>query len=135
MGYNNRAISSLANAHSNCSRKANFLRNLNLPSISIPELRKSITVSRIVTNVNLTTSLSVYVARIEAPPGTEVRAVPSILFFNSTKTRLKFKVTISPMIRVEGRFSFGYLFWEDGVHVVKTPLVVHFVIHKSYSQI
>ncbi|XP_024989329.1 subtilisin-like protease SBT3.9 [Cynara cardunculus var. scolymus] len=135
MGYNDSAISSLANLHSPCSRKTNFLRNLNLPSISIPELRKSITVTRMVTNVNPTTTPSVYVARIEAPPGTKVRVAPSILIFNSTKTRLKFRVTICPMVRVEGRFSFGNLYWEDGVHVVRTPLVVHLVIHKSYSQI
>ncbi|XP_023739674.2 subtilisin-like protease SBT3.9 isoform X2 [Lactuca sativa] len=133
MGYNDTAISSLANSHSPCPKKTNFLKNLNLPSISIPELQKPTMVSRIVTNVGPTGSR--YVARIEAPAGTRVMVDPSILFFNSTNTRLRFKVTICPLLKVQGRFSFGSLLWEDGVHVVRTPLVVRVVVKKSYSQI
>ncbi|KAL4585181.1 hypothetical protein LXL04_009796 [Taraxacum kok-saghyz] len=133
MGYNDTAISSLDNYHSHCPKKTNFLKNLNLPSISIPELQKTMTVSRILTNVGPTVSR--YVARIIAPHGTRVTVEPSILFFNSTKSRLKFKVRICPLVRMQGRFSFGSLVWEDGVHVVRTPLVVRIVIEKSYSQI
>ncbi|KAI3765511.1 hypothetical protein L2E82_15547 [Cichorium intybus] len=133
MGYNDTAISFLANPHSPCPQKTNFLKNLNLPSISIPELQKTTTVSRIVTNVGPTASC--YVARVEAPPGTRVTVEPWVLCFNTTKTRRRFKVTICPLVRVQGRFSFGSLLWEDGVHVVRTPLVVRVVIKKSYSQI
>ncbi|KAD6795707.1 hypothetical protein E3N88_06603 [Mikania micrantha] len=133
MGFNDSVINLLANhSHCPCPRKANVLRNLNLPSISIPELTKTTTVSRTVTNVGPTSSL--YVARIEAPPGTSVVVEPSILFFNATKTRLRFKVRIRPLEKVQGRFSFGYLLWEDGIHVVRTPLVVRVVRERSYSQ-
>ncbi|KAI3802230.1 hypothetical protein L1987_30360 [Smallanthus sonchifolius] len=134
MGYNDSAISLLSNRpHFHCPRKTYFLQKLNLPSISIPELIKPTTVSRTVTNVGSTSSL--YVARIEAPPGTSVVVEPSFLSFNATNTRLQFKVTIRPLVRVQGRFCFGYLVWEDGVHVVRTPLVVRVVIEKSYSQV
>ncbi|KAK6916626.1 Subtilisin-like protease, fibronectin type-III domain [Dillenia turbinata] len=96
--------------------------NLNLPSISIPDLKKTMTVSRTVTNVG--PQNSVYIARIEAPPGTSVSVEPSILAFNSTKKKLKFKVTFCANLKVQGRYSFGYLFWEDGFHVARIPLTV-----------
>ncbi|THG18954.1 hypothetical protein TEA_029303 [Camellia sinensis var. sinensis] len=89
MGYNDTAISSITRDSSPCQRTPNFLLNLNLPSISIPELKHTVTVSRTVTNVG--PILSFYVARVEAPPGINVTVEPSILFFNFTTKMLKFK--------------------------------------------
>lgn len=132
MGYNNTAISWMFNSAPPCRKTKNFLVNFNIPSISIPELKKTITISRTVSNVG--PIISVYVARIEAPPGTNVRVEPSVLSFNTSTKKLKFKVTICPLLRVQGRYSFGYLFWEDGFHVVRIPLVVRSVIQDSYAQ-
>ncbi|XP_031271643.1 subtilisin-like protease SBT3.2 [Pistacia vera] len=134
MGYNNSAISSMTKTQTRCFRKSTrFLVNLNLPSITIPELKKSLTVSRTVTNVGPMNS--VYTARVQTPAGATVGVEPSTLTFNSTVKTLKFKVTFRSQLRVQGRYSFGYLFWEDGLHhVVRIPLIVRTVIDDFYSQ-
>ncbi|KAJ0010955.1 hypothetical protein Pint_34793 [Pistacia integerrima] len=134
MGYNNSAISSMTKTQTRCFRKSTgFLANLNLPSITIPELKKSLTVSRTVTNVGPVNS--VYTARVQTPAGATVGVEPSTLTFNPTVKTLKFKVTFRSQLRVQGRYSFGYLFWEDGLHhVVRIPLIVRTVIDDFYSQ-
>lgn len=132
MGYNDTAISSITRDSSPCQRTPNFLLNLNLPSVSIPELKHTVTVSRTVTNVG--PILSFYVARVEAPPGINVIVEPSILFFNFTTKTLKFKVTFCSQLRVQGRYTFGNLYWEDGLHVVRIPLIVRPVIENFYSE-
>ena len=103
--------------------------NLNLPSISIPNLKQSLTVTRTVTNVGPVNS--VYVAHVQPPARVSVRVHPPRLVFNSTVKKLKFKVSFCTLIRTQGRYSFGNLFWEDGVHVVRIPLVVRIVIRES----
>ncbi|XP_050260294.1 subtilisin-like protease SBT3.9 isoform X2 [Quercus robur] len=132
MGYNNSAISSITKARIHCRKSANFLANLNLPSITIPELKKKLTVSRTVTNVGPVNS--VYTALVQAPAGTDVIVEPSSLFFNSTIRKLKFKVTFHSQLRVQGRYSFGNLLWKDGFHVVRIPLIVRTVIQDFYAE-
>jgi hypothetical protein len=39
------------------------------------------------------------------------------------------------MLRIQGRYSFGNLFWEDGFHVVRIPLIVKTVIDDFYAEI
>lgn len=134
MGYNDTAISNIAKAPNKCRRKTkNLLLNLNLPSITIPEMKNSVTVSRTVTNVG--PAISVYVARIEAPPGVNVIVEPSVLSFNLTSNKLKFKVTFCSLLRIQGRYTFGNLFWEDGSHVVRIPLIVRPIIEYYYPEV
>lgn len=130
MGYNSTAISSMTRVHTPCRKSAKFLVNLNLPSITIPELKQQLTVYRTVTNVGPINS--VYIAHIKAPPGTYVSVKPSILSFNSTTQKLKFKVTFCSELKVQGRYSFGNLYWEDGIHVVNIPLIVRTVINNYF---
>ncbi|KAG7978095.1 hypothetical protein I3843_05G064900 [Carya illinoinensis] len=132
MGYNHTAISSITRSSRRCNKSANVLVNLNLPSITIPELKSNLTVSRKVTNVGPVNSI--YTAFVEAPAGTEVIVKPSILRFNSTIRKLKFKVIFGSTLRVQGRYSFGNLFWLDGFHVVRIPLTVRTVIDNFYAQ-
>ncbi|KAK0580478.1 hypothetical protein LWI29_002405 [Acer saccharum] len=127
LGYNNSAISLMTRAPTTCRKSTKFLVNLNLPSITIPELKHTLTVSRKVTNVGPVNS--VYVVRVQAPAGVTARVEPSILTFNSTTKKLKFKVIFRSKLRVQGRYSFGYLFWEDGFHVVRIPLIIRTVIN------
>lgn len=99
MGYNDTAIGWLSGPHSpGCKSKTNdFLANFNLPSISIPELNNCTTVSRAVTNVGPV--VSIYVVRIESPPGIDVEVEPPILSFTSNRTKqLKFKVRLCPRL-------------------------------------
>ncbi|XP_058109160.1 subtilisin-like protease SBT3.9 [Magnolia sinica] len=130
MGYNNSAISSMTRHRIICNKTSWSQVDLNLPSISIPHLRKPLTVSRTVTNVGPVTS--VYIAHVEAPPGVMVSVKPWILLFNSTVKKQKFKVSFFSQLRVQGRYSFGSLSWTDGVHVVRIPLVVRTVIDEFY---
>ncbi|XP_052193695.1 subtilisin-like protease SBT3.9 isoform X2 [Diospyros lotus] len=132
MGYNHTAISSITRDNSPCLKTKNFLLNLNLPSISIPELKNRVTVSRTVTNVG--PAISVYFARVEAPPGVDVIVKPPILFFNFTGNELKFKVTFCSRLRIQGRYTFGSLYWEDGSHMVRIPLIVRRVITDFYAE-
>uniref|UniRef100_A0A6N2MUX1 Subtilisin-like protease fibronectin type-III domain-containing protein n=1 Tax=Salix viminalis TaxID=40686 RepID=A0A6N2MUX1_SALVM len=131
LGYNNSAISLMTRTRTRCKKSANFLVNLNLPSITIPELKQNLTVSRTVTNVGPITSI--YVARVLAPAGTQVTVEPSVLSFDSTRKEIKFKVTFCSLLRIQGRYSFGNLFWEDGFHVVRIPLIVRTVIDDFYA--
>ncbi|KAJ6739144.1 hypothetical protein OIU74_003995 [Salix koriyanagi] len=133
LGYNSSAISLMTRTRTRCKKSANFLVNLNLPSITIPELKQNLTVSRTVTNVGPVTSI--YVARVLAPAGTQVTVEPSVLSFDSTRKEIKFKVTFCSLLRIQGRYSFGNLFWEDGFHVVRIPLIVRTVIDDFYAEI
>ncbi|PON47983.1 Subtilase [Parasponia andersonii] len=133
MGYNNTAISLVAGSSIKCrSKSTKFLVNLNLPSISIPDLKQRLTVTRTVTNVGPVNSF--YTARVQAPARVSVTVSPPVLVFNSTVKKQKFKVSFCTFIRTQGRYSFGNLFWEDGFHVVKVPLVVRTVIQDFYSE-
>jgi hypothetical protein len=130
MGYNNSAISSMTQQHATCQHRPKSQLNLNLPSITIPELRGKLMVSRTVTNVG--PAVSKYRACVEAPPGVDVTVSPSLLTFNSTVSRLTFKVTFEAKLRVRGRYSFGSLTWKDNIHTVRIPLVVRTMMNKFY---
>ncbi|KAI9127977.1 hypothetical protein K1719_000970 [Acacia pycnantha] len=133
LGYNNTAITFMTRSPAKCRKTPKFLLNLNLPSITIPELNgnQPLTVSRTVTNVGPV--VSTYVARVVAPIGVSVTVEPPVLKFDATRKKLKFKVSFWSKIKVEGGFSFGYLFWEDGSHQVRIPLVVRTVIDQFYA--
>lgn len=132
MGYNNSAISTIAGASITCCKRTNIQVNLNLPSITIHELKKKMTVSRTVTNVGPVNSI--YIARVQTPAGVSVRVKPSVLLFNSTIKKLEFKVVFRSLLKVAGRFSFGNLYWEDGFHIVRIPLIVRTVLDDFYAE-
>ena len=133
MGYNNSAVSSMTDHPTVCQNAAPELQqDLNLPSISIPALRKRLTVMRTVTNVGFVSS--VYTAQVEAPSGVTMKVKPPVLLFNSTVMSLSFKVIFSSRLRVQGRYSFGSLSWEDGVHSVRIPIAVCPAINEFASR-
>jgi len=126
MGYNNTAITLLTDSPTKCIKSPKFMLNMNLPSITIPELKQPLMVTRTVTNVG--PIKSTYIARVVAPIGILVTVEPTILRFSEKRKKMKFKVKISSRLRVQSRFSFGYLFWEDGLHEVRIPLAVYSVV-------
>ncbi|XP_022931494.1 subtilisin-like protease SBT3.9 isoform X2 [Cucurbita moschata] len=124
MGYTEADISHLSQQKTVCSSKRASILDLNLPTITIPALTNSTTVTRTVTNVgNLT---AVYKAVIKAPPGSKVRVKPRVLVFNSNVKKISFKVKFSSTLQRNYGYSFGRLTWTDGVHLVKSPLSVRF---------
>ncbi|KAK7247050.1 hypothetical protein RIF29_41926 [Crotalaria pallida] len=122
MGYSNESISKLTKSTIKCKKEKDQGLNLNLPSISVPNLKKSAKVMRTVTNVGNITS--VYKAKVKAPHGIRVRVEPQILSFNSASRVLSFNVSFLPTKKLQGDYKFGSLTWTDGKHFVRTPIAV-----------
>ncbi|KAG2676907.1 hypothetical protein I3760_12G073300 [Carya illinoinensis] len=122
MGYSNASITSLIKTTINCAEESHFGLNLNLPSITIPNLKRTVTVTRTVTNVGYFTS--VYKVAVQAPYGIKMAVKPQTLSFNSTTQILSFKVTFFSTQKLYGDYKFGSLTWTDGKHLVRIPIAV-----------
>ncbi|KAJ6423113.1 hypothetical protein OIU84_024111 [Salix udensis] len=122
MDYNSTAISSLTGQSTVCPGEEPSILNINLPSITIPNLRNSTTLTRTVTNVGASTSI--YRAVIEPPFGTSVSVKPNVLVFNRKTKKLTFSVTVTTAHQVNTGYFFGSITWTDGVHSVRSPLSV-----------
>ena len=107
--------------------------HLNLPSISIPDLRQPITVSRTVTNVG--EADAVYHAAIESPAGVKIDIEPSVLAFNATNKVNTFQVKLSPLWRLQGDYTFGSLTWYSGQKTVRIPIAIRTTIYDFYTDV
>ncbi|CAA6666757.1 unnamed protein product [Spirodela intermedia] len=107
--------------------------HLNLPSISIPDLKTKVTVSRTVTNVGSVGST--YIAIVEPPPGVEMEVRPSKLVFDERTKRQNFTVTLTSVRRIQGVYTFGSLTWKDETHTVRIPIAVRTVIKDFYGDV
>ena len=122
IGYSSSSITRLTNAKINCMKKTNARLNLNLPSITIPNLKTNVTVTRRVTNVGNVNS--VYKAIVQAPIGISLAVEPQTLSFNRINKILSFRVTFLSSQKVQGEYRFGSLTWTDGEHFVRSPISV-----------
>ncbi|XP_074591181.1 subtilisin-like protease SBT3.9 [Curcuma longa] len=117
---------------SSCELVDSHLYHLNLPSVSISDLKTSVTINRTVTNVGDTNS--VYLAVVQSPPGVDMLVEPSILEFNASKNTQTFVLTFKALGAVQGDFTFGSLTWTDGGnHTVRIPIAVRVIIEDFYS--
>ncbi|KAG8055119.1 hypothetical protein GUJ93_ZPchr0001g30135 [Zizania palustris] len=107
--------------------------HLNLPSISIPELRHPIKVQRTVTNVGNVDE--VYQSAIHSPLGVKIDVEPPTLVFNVTKKVITFKVSMAPLWKVQGDYSFGSLTWYNEHHTVRIPIAVRITIRDFYADV
>uniref|UniRef100_A0A199U9T9 Subtilisin-like protease n=1 Tax=Manihot esculenta TaxID=3983 RepID=A0A199U9T9_MANES len=130
MGYSHSSISRLTGHPTQCHSVKQSILDINLPSITIPNLRKSITVTRTVTNVGAANST--YRAVIEAPFGTNVSIKPDVLVFRNQTKKMNFTVTVTATHQVNTGYYFGSLSWRDEVHVVKSPLSVRTEMLQPY---
>ncbi|XP_031259152.1 subtilisin-like protease SBT3.5 isoform X2 [Pistacia vera] len=130
MEYNNTDISRLTGQPTMCPDPKPSMLDINLPSITIPSLRNSVTITRTVTNVG--NSKSVYRAVIEHLFGTMISVQPNVLVFNATNQKISFRVTISTSHELIAGYYFGSLTWTDGVHYVRSPLSVRTDVLLSY---
>ncbi|XVF33840.1 hypothetical protein REPUB_Repub18cG0006200 [Reevesia pubescens] len=103
--------------------KSYSVANFNYPSISVPHLSGSTTVTRKVKNVG---SPGTYKARIRSPAGITVSVNPSTLTFKKSGEEKKFEVTFKSKSNVKAAagYVFGRLIWSDGYHYVRSPLAV-----------
>lgn len=122
MGYNNSAISKLREHPTSCPIKRPSILDLNLPSITIPSLTRSIKLTRTVRNVGHANSS--YKAVVKPPQGIRISVRPRLLIFNATTDTISFTVTVSSTHQVTTGYYFGSLTWTDGVHAVRSPISV-----------
>uniref|UniRef100_A0A2N9ICN0 Inhibitor I9 domain-containing protein n=1 Tax=Fagus sylvatica TaxID=28930 RepID=A0A2N9ICN0_FAGSY len=133
IGYSSASITTLIKTTIDCTKKSHFGQNLNLPSITIPNLQKTIIVTRTVTNVGPVTS--VYKVVVQAPFGITMTVKPQTLSFNVTTQILSFKVTFFSTSKLNGDYKFGSLTWTDGKHLVRIPIAVRAIKFESYADL
>ncbi|VVB12184.1 unnamed protein product [Arabis nemorensis] len=122
-GYNDSSISRVLGKKTKCQTPKPSILDINLPSITIPNLENEVTLTRTVTNVG--PIKSVYRAVIEPPLGITLTVNPTTLVFNSAAKRvLTFSVKAKTSHKVNNGYFFGSLTWTDGVHDVKIPVSV-----------
>ncbi|XP_019088898.1 PREDICTED: subtilisin-like protease SBT3.13 [Camelina sativa] len=122
-GYNDSSISRVLGKKNKCPTPEPSILDINLPSITIPNLEKEVTLKRTVTNVG--PIKSVYKAVIESPLGITLTVKPTTLVFNSAANRvLTFSVQAKTSHKVNSGYFFGSLTWTDGVHNVTIPVSV-----------
>ncbi|KAI3888688.1 hypothetical protein MKX03_012877 [Papaver bracteatum] len=123
---------STAGMHYKCPKLYN-LTDFNYPSITVPHLHGSITVTRTLKNVG---SPGTYKARIRAPPRIRVSVEPKTLTFGKIGEEKTFQMNLKATpkktrnpkaVYSSNEYSFGRLTWSDGVHFVRTPVVVRAV--------
>ncbi|KAI3457048.1 hypothetical protein Pfo_013711 [Paulownia fortunei] len=121
LGYNQTQIQLFSEEPYTCHDPISLI-NLNYPSVTVPCLNGSVTVTRKVKNVG---SPGTYKARVRSPPGISVHIEPDTLKFESVGEEKAFRVTLKarkPGARRD--YVFGQLTWSDGRHYVRSPIVV-----------
>ncbi|ESQ39697.1 hypothetical protein EUTSA_v100011271mg, partial [Eutrema salsugineum] len=109
--------------------------NLNYPSISIPYLTGTVSVTRTVTCVGLAgnATSSKYYFNVQQPFGVSVQAEPDVLVFDRIGQKKRFNIIFeAPRYEFTGearrdRYRFGWFSWTDGTHVVRSPIAVSLV--------
>ncbi|XP_011102282.1 subtilisin-like protease SBT5.6, partial [Sesamum indicum] len=98
--------------------------DLNYPSIAVSNISSSgISIKRTVTNVG--GGASVYKVRVEAPAGYTVEISPDTMNFSSFGQKESFNIFIRPgSAGLRTDYAFGWYTWSDGIHRVRSPIVV-----------
>ncbi|KAF8101368.1 hypothetical protein N665_0206s0044 [Sinapis alba] len=122
--YTDKRVSALTgNVTTKCPSSSSSILDINVPSITIPDLKGTVTVTRTVTNVGPVDS--VYKPVIEAPVGFIVNVSPEKLEFNKGTSKAAFTVSVSSgSYKVNTAFFFGRLTWSDGLRNVTIPVSV-----------
>ncbi|TKY59961.1 Subtilisin protease SBT5.3 [Spatholobus suberectus] len=128
LGYNETQISVFSQGPYQCRKKFSLL-NLNYPSITVPNLSGSVTVTRTLKNVG---SPATYIAHVRNPNGITVSVKPNILKFKNAGEEKSFKVTLkAKQGKASNNYVFGKLIWSDGDHYVISPIVVKALLTKN----
>ncbi|KAF8396407.1 hypothetical protein HHK36_018026 [Tetracentron sinense] len=101
--------------------------NLNYPSIGVTNLVGSISVHRTVTYYGKGPTM--YFANVEHLEGVNVVVTPHELMFKNYGEKMSFRVDFVPHDNRNGSsmLVFGDLIWENGIHRVRSPIVLKFV--------
>lgn len=121
IGYNEKSLHQLTRDNITCKHTFTNASDLNYPSITVPYLKDSFSVSRTVTNVGR--PASIYKAVVSPPVGINVTVEPTQLIFNRYGQKIKFTVHFKLAAPTKG-YGFGSLMWRSGRVRVTCPLVV-----------
>ncbi|KAJ4780620.1 hypothetical protein LUZ62_064877 [Rhynchospora pubera] len=100
---------------------------LNYPSVAVSRLNDTVSIFRTVTNV--AQGKSQYRVSIDNPNGILVQISPKSLKFNDIGEKKSFKIVLKDkrtVMRGNGTYVAGSYTWNDGVHLVRSPIVVSF---------
>lgn len=117
--------------NSTCTHRASsYATALNYPSITIPHLKKSYSVTRTMTNVG--NPRSVYRAVVSAPRGINITVTPEVLNFENYGVKKNFTVSFHVDVR-PGGYVFGSLSWHGNGRDARLtmPLVVKVTSDKA----
>lgn len=122
LGYNQTTIALFSKGPYKCPKNVT-ITDLNYPSITVPNLKGSITVTRTLKNVG---PPGTYLAQVQNPTGISSSVKPRVLKFRRIGEEKKFKLTLKVK---KGKtppkdYVFGRLTWSDYVHYVSSPIVV-----------
>lgn len=122
LGYNTTMLRTITGDKTACTKsRKGRVWDLNYPSFSLPTKTQHFGRAfwRTVTNVG---PPSKYVAKVTMPKGVDIRVNPSILYFDRPNQKRTFEVIVSGEIRAVA--VSGSLVWDDGVHQVRSPIVI-----------
>lgn len=121
LGYNQTQLAGFAIGPFKCFKNIS-ISNVNYPSITVPNLKGSMTVTRTLKNVG---TPGTYNVRVRGVEGVYVKVEPKSLKFDKVGDEKKFKVEfIVKKGNMNRDYGFGYLVWSDGKHYVRSPIVV-----------
>nr|VDD20616.1 unnamed protein product [Brassica oleracea] len=121
IGYENKLVQLFADDPLYTCRQGANLLDFNYPSITVPKLTDSVTITRKLTNVG---PPSTYRSYFRAPLGVEVSVEPKLLTFSNVGEEKMFQMTIGATSAKALGYVFGELTWTDSKHYVRTPIVV-----------
>ncbi|XP_071717555.1 subtilisin-like protease SBT5.3 [Rutidosis leptorrhynchoides] len=121
LGYTKSQIVKFSETPYTCPTQNISLTNFNYPSITVPNLNGSITVTRTVKNVG---SPATYTAQVFKPAGILVKVQPKSLKFKKIGEEKTFKVILKSKGKGVKDYVFGQLKWSDGEHFVRSPITV-----------
>ncbi|PIA50402.1 hypothetical protein AQUCO_01300855v1 [Aquilegia coerulea] len=124
IGYTPKQINIFSGRNDSCSKLSKGSpKDLNYPTMISDVAEAKFT--RTVTNVGIANST--YRATITSPLNLKISATPEVLTFKSLNETKSFVVTTSTKARSEYAYLIisASLVWSDGVHHVRSPIVVH----------
>lgn len=122
IGYSDRSLRMITRDNSTCQDQTfATASDLNYPSITVPNLKNNLSVTRTLTNVGKTRSI--YRAVVYAPRGIDVTIVPQRIVFSEYGQKISFTVKFKVAAPSQG-YVFGFLAWRNRDSRVTVPLVV-----------
>ncbi|KAF0931433.1 hypothetical protein E2562_004560, partial [Oryza meyeriana var. granulata] len=122
IGYDDHSLHLITRDNSTCTNRApSSAATLNYPSITIPNLKKSYSVTRTMTSVRC--HRIVYHALVSAPRGINVTVTPKALVFENYSAKKTFTVNFHVDVPHQD-YVFGYLLWHGRDARLMMPLVV-----------